>query len=149
MWRVTGGGQTLKLLPRLADFALPAWRTAEEIAHSDHQNLRDALGGVLPDSAILVAEVPPGGNRAGYVFATTKHDYFTHVAHAHVEVLAIEARRAAARSGACPHGRHRAMGEGSRLHVGDAQRVRGEHACACAVRPLGYEPETIHYRKAL
>src|SRR5512136_1178496 len=79
------------LLPRLSDFPLPAWRTAGEIAQVDRHLLHDAITGVLPHSAILVAELSPGGERLGYVFATTKHDYFTHAAHAHVEILAVEA----------------------------------------------------------
>ena len=80
----------LQLLPRLADFPLPAWRTAEEIARGDRQILVDALHGRIEHAAILVAESMPGGQRAGYVFATTKHDYFTREAHAHVEVIAVE-----------------------------------------------------------
>ena len=79
----------LSLLPRLADFPLPEWRTADEIARGDRSILLEALHGRLEHAAILVAELSPGGERAGYVFATTKHDYFTRAAHAHVEVIAV------------------------------------------------------------
>ena len=137
------------LMPRLADFPLPAWRTAAEIAKADQQLLHDALTGALPHSAILVAEWHPGGARAGYVFATTKHDYFTRIAHAHVEILAVEAtveRRGVA------HALMDAIEEWARrrgygwvaLNVFDRnERARALYAA------LGYKAETIHYRKAL
>ena len=40
----------VSLLPRLADFPLPAWRTADEIAKADRQILHDALTGVHFDA---------------------------------------------------------------------------------------------------
>ena len=70
-------------------------------ARGDRQILLDSLHGRIAHAAILVAELSPGGERAGYVFATTKHDYFTLAPHAHVEVLAVEAgaeRRGVARA---------------------------------------------------
>ena len=135
--------------PRLADFPLPAWRTADEIAEGDRQILRDALHGRMDGTAILVAELEPGGSPAGYVFATTKSDYFTHAAHAHVEVLVVV-------PGAEGHGVARALMDAVEtwarswgspwitLNVFDRNtRARGLYD------RLGYEPETIHYRKAL
>ena len=139
----------VELLPRLADFPLPAWRTAAEIAKADQQLLHDALTGALPHSAILVAEWHPGGARAGYVFATTKHDYFTRTAHAHVEVLAVEAgaeRRGVARAlmDAIEQWSKRRGYSSVTLNVFDRNtRARAFYD------GLGYEPETIHYRKAL
>jgi ribosomal protein S18 acetylase RimI-like enzyme len=137
------------LTPRLGDFPLPAWRTAEEIARADRQLLHDALTGELPHSAILVAELSPGGERAGYVFATTKHDYFTRVAHAHVEILAVET---AAQGSGVARALMDAIEQWARrrgytwvtLNVFDRNtRARALYDS------LGYEPETIHYRKAL
>ncbi|HSP90793.1 MAG TPA: GNAT family N-acetyltransferase [Vicinamibacterales bacterium] len=137
----------LRLLPRLADFPLPAWRTADEIARGDRQILVDALYGRLEHAAILVAESMPGGERAGYVFATTKHDYFTRAAHAHVEVIAVEEgaeRRGVARSlmdAVEQWAKRRGYGWVT-LNVFD----RNSRARALYDR-LGYLPETIHYRK--
>jgi ribosomal protein S18 acetylase RimI-like enzyme len=137
------------LMPRLADFPLPAWRTADEIATADRQLLHTSLSGVLEHSAILVAELSPAGERAGYVFATTKHDYFTRTAHAHVEILAVEAA---------------AQGRGVARALMDAieqwAKRRGygwvtlnvfdRNARARALYDsLGYEAETIHFRKNL
>lgn len=137
------------LLPRLADFPLPAWRTAGEIAQADQHLLHDALTGVLLHAAILVAESSPGGQGLGYVFATTRHDYFTRAAHAHVEILAVE-------TAAEGHGvaralmqaiEHWAKGRGYAcvtLNVFDGNTRARE-----MYDRLGYQPETIHYRKAL
>jgi len=139
----------VSLLPRLADFPLPVWRTAEEIARGDRQILLDALHGTLEHSAILVAELSPAGQRAGYVFATTKHDYFTRAAHAHVEVLAVEAgeeRRGVARAlmDAIEQWARRRGYAWVTLNVFD----RNSRAKAL-YDSLGYELETVHYRKAL
>ena len=139
----------IDLTRRLADFPLPAWRTADEIAQSDRQILREALGGRLPGSVILVAESTPRGEQAGYVFATTKSDYFTHTDHAHVEVLAVDPR---AEGQGVARALMAAVEQWSRsrghtwitLNVFDRNtRARGLYD------RLGYEPETIHYRKAL
>jgi ribosomal protein S18 acetylase RimI-like enzyme len=137
------------LMPRLADFPLPAWRSAEEIAKADRQLLRDALNGVLEHSAILVAELSPGGERAGYVFATTKHDYFTRAAHAHVEILAVESAaqgRGVARAlmDAIEQWAERRRYGWVTLNVFD----RNARAKALYDR-LGYQLETVLYRKAL
>lgn len=137
------------LLPRLADFPLPAWRTADEIARGDRRILLDALHGRTEHAAILVAESGPGGERAGYVFATTKHDYFTRAAHAHVEVLAVAAaaeHRGVARA-LMEAIEQWAGGRGYR-HVTLNVFDRNTRAKALYDR-LGYEPETIQYRKAL
>jgi ribosomal protein S18 acetylase RimI-like enzyme len=137
------------LLPRLADFPLPAWRTAEEIARGDRQILLDALHGRIEHAAILVAELSPGGERAGYVFATTTHDYFTRAAHAHVEVLAVEAgeeRRGIARAlmDAIEQWARRRGYRWVTLNVFD----RNARAKAL-YSSLGYELEIVRFRKDL
>lgn len=137
----------LDLLPRLADFPLPAWRTAEEIARGDRMVLLDALHGRVEHAVILVAELSPGGERAGYVFATTKHDYFTRAAHAHVEVIAItpEAERqgvARALMGAIEQWAKRRGYRHVTLNVFDRNsRAKGLYDS------LGYQAESIHFRK--
>ena len=139
----------LSLLPRLADFPLPAWRTAEEIARGDLQILLDALHGRIEHASILIAEFSPGGERAGYVFATTRHDYFTRAAHAHVEVIAVTAdaeRRGVARAlmDAIEQWAKRRGYKWATLNVFDRNaRARAFYDS------LGYQPETIHFRKDL
>lgn len=139
----------LSLLPRLADFPLPDWRTADEIARGDLPVLLDALHGRIEHAAILVAELSPGGERAGYVLATTKHDYFTRAAHAHVEVIAVtpEAERRGVARGLMDAIEEWARRRGYR-HV--TLNVFDRNARAKALYDsLGYEVETVHYRKAL
>jgi ribosomal protein S18 acetylase RimI-like enzyme len=139
----------LSLLPRLADFPLPESRTADEIARGDRPVLLDALHGRIEHAAILVAELSPGGERAGYVLATTKHDYFTRAAHAHVEVIAVtpEAERRGVARALMDAIEEWARRRGYR-HV--TLNVFGRNARAKALYDgLGYEVETVHYRKAL
>ena len=137
----------LALTARLADFPIPPWRTAREIAGADHRLLLAALRQPRDDAAILVAEDASGRPR-GYVFLTTRSDYFTGRPFAHVEVLAIEV--AAQGSGTAralmEAGEAWARGrgyDGVTLNVfANNRRARGlyEH--------LEYQPETLHYLKA-
>ena len=137
------------LLPRLADFPLPEWRTSDEIARGDRPILLEALHGEIEHAAILVAELSPGGERAGYVFATTKHDYFTRAAHAHVEVIAVT-----------PEAERRGVARALMDAIEEWARRRGYRHVTLNVfdrntrakalyDSLGYGVETVHYRKAL
>ena len=139
----------LSLLPRLADFGLPEWRTAEEIARGDRQVLLDALHGRVEHAAIFVAELSPGGERAGYVFATTRHDYFTRAVHAHVEVIAVtpDAERQGVAGTLMDAIEHWARRRGYR-HVTLNVFDRNNRAKAL-YDSLGYQAETIHFRKNL
>ena len=65
----------LALLPELAAFPLPAWRTAAQIAGADTRILLDALDRPDPGTLILVGDV--GGTITGFIFTTTRADYFT------------------------------------------------------------------------
>ena len=138
----------IALTARLAEFDVPPWRTRAEIAGADRDILLDALHRPSADTVILVAE-EPAGTPAGCVFVSSKVDYFTHASHAHVEVLAVDAsveRRGVGRA---------LLDAAERWAVarGDAHitlNVFWQNRQARAVYDaLGYEPETIHYRKAL
>lgn len=76
------------LTDRLADFALPPGRTAQEIALADHPILRAQLDAPSEDVLFLVAEGETG-ELVGTVFANTRLDYFTQRPIAYVEVLAV------------------------------------------------------------
>jgi ribosomal protein S18 acetylase RimI-like enzyme len=138
----------LELMPRLADFSLPAWRTVDEIALADQALVLDVLAAPRADAAILVA-VSDTGDRLGYLCATTRRDYFTQRLHAHVEVLAV-ARHAVGR------------GAGTTLmRAVEAWALEREYDCVTLnafvgnararglYEHLGYEAETMHYRKML
>ncbi len=139
----------IRMTRRLADFELPPWRSADEIAQGDRGILRDALRGLTPGAVILVAEEGIPATRLGYVFATTKHDYFTQALHAHIEVLVVdpnaEARGIAGALMAAVETWARDAGYGYvTLNVFDTnRRARGLYD------RLGYRPETVHYRKEL
>ena len=77
----------LALADRLADFPHPSWRSREEIADGDRQALKDALEHPTADRDLFVAELD--GAHAGCLLMWTLEDYFAHVRHAHVSVLAV------------------------------------------------------------
>jgi ribosomal protein S18 acetylase RimI-like enzyme len=138
----------LALLPHLADFPVPEWRTARQIADADLTILLDALHSPDAGSSIFVAE-EPAGVIAGFIFSTTKTDYFTGKGHAHIEVLTvsqsargkgvarslIQAAEAWARARGYPH---------ITLNV-FARNTRA----AAVYDKLGYSQETVHYIKPL
>ena len=72
---------------RLADFAHPVWRTREEIADGDRRALIEALDHPAADRDLFVAELD--GARAGCLLMWTLEDYFAHLRHSHVSVLAV------------------------------------------------------------
>lgn len=138
----------LDLTRRLALFEPPPWRTRQEIIEADHPILIGALRHPLPEHSIIVAE-EPAGVIAGFVFSTTKQDYFTGEEHSHIEVLSVseeaegrgigrallEAAEMWARSRGYPH---------VTLNVfGVNRRARAVYEKA------GYGEETVHYLKPL
>jgi GNAT superfamily N-acetyltransferase len=138
----------LGMLDRLAEFPVPHWRTARQIADADLRILRHALHEPDPATSVLVAEEPPG-SVAGFVFTTTRQDYFTGLAHAHVEVITV-------RESAQGRGIARALMEAaeawarSRGHGHVTLNVFAANTRARAVyERLGYQPETLHYIKPL
>lgn len=145
--RLTDEAFLFDLTSRLGEFDVPAWRTPAEIARADDEILRAALHEPSEHARILVAE--DGGERVGYVFVSTRVDYFTHERHAHVEVLAV----------APGHDRQGigrellAAAEAWAAARGDrfiTLTVWSQNARARAVYDhLGWAPETIRYRKPL
>ncbi|MEP6573713.1 MAG: GNAT family N-acetyltransferase [Gemmatimonadota bacterium] len=144
----TDEGFLLGLTNRLSAFPVPHWRSEMEIAVSDHHLILGALAAPTPDTSLLIAELEDGRSVA-CILTTTRADYFTQEAHAHVEVLAVDesaegrgigrALMDAAEGWAVSRGYRRIT-----LNVFAAnERARGvyEH--------LGYEPETVRYHKVL
>jgi ribosomal protein S18 acetylase RimI-like enzyme len=138
----------LAITERLASFPVPRWRTAEMIAAADHAILLDALHRPNPETLILVAEPEPG-RPAGFIFATSKTDYFTGERHAHIEVLAV-----------LPEMERRGIGRSlmeaaeawatSRGYGQMTLNVFAQNEGARAVYDrLGYHQELVRYWKAL
>ncbi len=138
----------LGLAPRLAEFALPPWRSAGEVAQGEARTLAAALSVLPADSELLVAE-SPDGERLGFVFLETDTDYFRGTPHAHVGILAVD--RAAEGRGVA----------GALMHAAEEwARSRGYEMIALNVfegnsraravyQRLGYLPETLRYVKPL
>lgn len=138
----------LELTRRLALFEPPSWRTRQEIIEADHPILIGALRHPLPENSIIVAE-GPAGTIAGFVFSTTKQDYFTGLPHAHIEVLTVaesaEGRGIGRALLEAAEGWARGRGYG---HV--TLNVFAVNSRARRVyEQSGYGEETVHYLKPL
>lgn len=132
---------------RLADFPVPPWRTAAQIAEADRRILLAALD--RPDDGALVLVAEQNATPVGCLFATTESDYFDGAAVAHIEVVVVSKS---------------AQGHGvGKLLMAEAEswaRARGyrrmtlnafrANAHARAVyEHLGYAPEIVKYLKEL
>ncbi|HXW96555.1 MAG TPA: GNAT family N-acetyltransferase [Gemmatimonadales bacterium] len=138
----------LQLTDQLGAFPVPRWRTPGEIAAADHIILLDALHEPEPEQSLLLAEEDSGAP-LGYVFTSTRDDYFTHERLAHIEVLAVE-------PGAQGKGIGRALVDAAERWAKErgyrriTLNVFAQNSRAREVyQRLGYEPETIHYFKEL
>lgn len=138
----------LKLSERLGDFPVPPWRTRSEIGAADHAILLDALNHPMKQSTIQIAETAEA-QPLGYVFVTSREDYFTHQPHAHVEILAL-----------APEAEGRGIARVLMQAAEDWSREQGYTRVTLNVfatnqralglyEHLGYRPETVHYLKDL
>lgn len=138
----------LTLTGRLALFDVPAWRTATQITAADHPILLQALRQPLPEHSILVAE-STGGDITGFAFSTTRQDYFTGAAHAHIEILTV-----------AESAEGQGVGRALLQAVEDWARARGyahvtlnvfavNHRARAIYERNGYGQETVHYLKQL
>lgn len=138
----------LRLTGRLALFEVPAWRTASQITAADHPILLATLHHPVPEHSIVVAELP-AGTVAGFVYSTTRTDYFTGAAHSHIEILTV-AESAEGRGvgrALLEAAEEWARGRGYR-HV--TLNVFATNARARAIyERSGYGQETVHYLKTI
>lgn len=138
----------LGMLDQLADFPVPSWRTARQIAEADLRILLQALHHPDAESSVLVAEDPPE-TVAGFVFTTTRQDYFTARPQAHIEVLIV---LDAARGRGIARALISAVEEWARGrgHAHVTLNVFANNGRARTIyERLGYRPETVHYLKPL
>src|SRR5262249_7832716 len=66
----------LAFAARFAEFAVPEWRTAAEIAEGTQRFLARQLDALGADEAVFVAE-DDGGQPLGFVYVRTDRDFFT------------------------------------------------------------------------
>lgn len=78
------------LLPRLADFEVPAHRVATDLWHGDAELLRHWASGKRRDVTVRVA-LDRYGEVQGVAAASERGDMLSHAPSAHLEVLAVSA----------------------------------------------------------
>ncbi|MEX0707740.1 MAG: GNAT family N-acetyltransferase [Woeseia sp.] len=83
-------GAMLALLPRLADFDVPAHRQPEHLWEHDGALLRSWLAGEAPQCLVEVAVADSG--IVGLTMTSMQPDPLTHEPAAHLEVIAVAAR---------------------------------------------------------
>ena len=137
----------LNLAQRLSDFPVPSWRLPEHINRADDAIMLADLQN--PDASCLFLVAERLQQRAGFVFASSRKDYFTGERHAHVETMAVDRGHegcgvAKALLAACEQWAA-SRGDGFvTLNVWmQNARARGVY------ERLGWQPETVHYRKAV
>lgn len=72
---------------RFAAFGPPPWRTSIELVEGEVRCLDDYFDGRMPGCSLLVAE--DDRERLGFAFVEPHVDYFTHVEHAHLGMIAV------------------------------------------------------------
>ncbi len=83
------GAAMLELLPRLADFEIPAHREPRHLYQDDEALLRRWLGGRAPECRVLVAV--DGDALLGLTLTTLQPEPLSHRPGAHLEVIAVAA----------------------------------------------------------
>ncbi len=76
------------LLPRLAEFDVPAHRDPTDLWHGDAELLRAWARGQRHDVSVCIA-VDETGNVLGVAAASEREDLLSHAPSAHLEVLAV------------------------------------------------------------
>jgi ribosomal protein S18 acetylase RimI-like enzyme len=86
-------GFVLGLVPQLAAFGPPPWRTEQQMVETDTLVISRALQGLSPGATILIAE-DAGGKPLGFVHVCGDADYYTRRECGHIAdlVVAPEAR---------------------------------------------------------
>lgn len=80
----------LGLVPRFAEFELPAWRKRNEILAGTRRDIEHHLRTLPPASHLFVAD-DANGERAGFLHLLTRKDYFTGAQNCHIGNIAVAA----------------------------------------------------------
>lgn len=137
----------LGLLPRMASFALPDWRTPDEIVAGDYGPLAAWFDAPPDEEALLIAELD--GQPAGYSYLIVHTDFFTTKPHAHLSVLAVakEAEGRGVGTALVEASTDWAAARGDdriTLNVFD-----GNHRAMALYERHGYARETVRYVKTI
>jgi GNAT superfamily N-acetyltransferase len=82
----------LGLVPRFAEFELPAWRRRSETLAGIRRDIEHHLRMLPAASHLFVAEDEDGG-RAGFLHLQTRKDFFTGAQNCHIADLVVAAER--------------------------------------------------------
>jgi GNAT superfamily N-acetyltransferase len=138
----------LGLVPELAAFGPPPWRTVDEMVETDTLVLGSALDGLAADATVLIAE-DARGVPLGFIHLTVDADYYTRRECGHVADLVVAAAA-----------RGRGVGEGL-LAAGEQWAARrgyslltlnvfvGNSQARALYERTGYGAETVRYVKSL
>jgi GNAT superfamily N-acetyltransferase len=141
-------GFVLGLVPQLAAFGPPPWRTEQHMIETDTLVISRALQGLSPGATILIAE-EAGGTPLGFVHVCGDADYYTRRECGHIADLVV-----------APEARGRGVGE--RLIAASEEWARAQgyslltlnvflentHARTLYER-TGFGAETVRYVKEL
>ena len=136
----------MSLAWRLADFELPLWRTAAEIANADGRAMMAAIAASRSDEEVYIAERQ--GQPVGCLHVLLATDFFGR-RHAHISVLATT--KAAEGTG---------VAQALLAHAEEWARARGMDLLTLNVfatntrarrvyERTGYQPEALKYTKRL
>jgi GNAT superfamily N-acetyltransferase len=122
-----------QLVPRLADPDFcPEYYDTEQLVSGTIRALRSALERSSDDELFVVAS--DAGREVGFLWANTKHDYFTAEAHGYIEEVAVV---------------DDAQGTGTRLleFAEDWSRERGHRYISLSVRPGNGRARKLYERR--
>lgn len=138
----------LDLVPRLRAFGPSPLRPAEALDGAERRTLERAFD-ALPDGAVLLIGELPEEGPLGMAYAETGTDYFTHEAHGHLTILAVdESGEGRGVASALLEAVERwAAGRGFRFVT---LNVFSKNARArAAYEKAGYAPDIVRYLKEL
>jgi GNAT superfamily N-acetyltransferase len=138
----------LALVPQLASFGPPAWRSVDQMVETDTLVLGAALDGSAADATVLIAE-DSAGTPLGFIHLTIDLDYYTRRECGHVSdlVVAPPARGRGVGEQLLAAGEEWAAGRGYSLLTLNVF-VGNSHARGLYER-TGYGAETVRYVKTL
>ena len=143
----TDGDAMLALMPRLADFDVPAHRQPEHLWSGDAAMLRRWLTGDADQCLVQVASI--NDEIVGFILTTLRPDLLSHAPSAHLEAIAVAPSSEGRGAGKALL---RAAEENARKHGAEAMtlHVISSNTRARAVYEyFGYRDEMLRYFKQL
>ena len=137
----------LALLPRLADFDIPAHRKQEHLWSGDAALLRSWLAGDAAQCLVQVAVI--GDTVVGMTLTSLRPDLLSHEPSAHLEVIVVSAEAEGCGAGkmllqAAEQNAQRHGAQAMTLHV-----ISGNERARAVYEHCGYQTEMFRYIKQI